>query len=51
MANIVQFLLITIAVFGAVLAKGFWSTLFVVLSGGLWGLYLVAEWVATKYIL
>lgn len=28
---------------GCVLAKGFWSTLAAVLSGGFWSLYLVVE--------
>ena len=28
---------------GAVLAKGFWSTLAAVLTGGFWSLYLVIE--------
>lgn len=28
---------------GIVLAKGFWSTFFAIITGGLWSLYLVVE--------
>jgi len=43
MNNLFQFLWVVIWVSGMVIAKGFWSTLFAFMTGGLWSLYLVIE--------
>lgn len=34
---------------GCVLAKGFWSTIFAMFTGGLWSLYLVVEHAMRAY--
>ena len=34
---------------GAVIAKGFWSTVAVLTTGGIWSLYLILELILKKY--
>lgn len=41
--SVLLFLWVVIWVTGAVLAKGFWSTVFVIGTCGIWSLYLVIE--------
>lgn len=41
--TLVGFVWLVMWVAGCVLAKGFWSTLFAVITGGLWSFYLVIE--------
>jgi len=43
------FLWILIWMAGIVIAKGFWSTLFAVGTGGLWSIYLIMEVIFKHY--
>lgn len=48
MKYLVQLILFGLWIFGIVLAKGFWSTLFAIIIP-LWGYYLVGEYLFTRF--
>jgi len=49
MKHVVKLIWIIIWIAGIVIAKGFWSTTFAIITGGLWSLYLVLEKIMQCY--
>jgi len=49
MKYLAQLIFAVIWISGMVLAKGFWSTFFAVITSGLWSMYLVSEKIMQMY--